>query len=247
MKTIIFSMLLFVTLPCMAQHENDRHKEISEKIKSGFPSITRSLGGSFQPFRQLNHSVADLPQYKALNSFTPTIGLGWIKERNRIIADAGITFGHSIGGNSNKKSSTVRYIGFNANAGYNVSYKDNLMIYPLIGLGYETYQAIFYKDNSNVDFNDVLTSPITQSAIRPLKFRNGFLVYRLGAGVSYTPQNNSPASIGIQTGYTGSFAKRAWKSNDYQSFRNAPRDVISQFYFNFVLTTKPWMKRKHNS
>ncbi|MBW7891091.1 MAG: hypothetical protein H3C48_08725 [Chitinophagaceae bacterium] len=244
MKTIIFSMLLFVALPCIAQHENDRHKEISKKIKSGFPSITRSLGGSFQPFKQINRAVAHLPQYKELNAFTPTIGLGWFKEKNRIIADAGITLGHSVGGHSSKKSSTVRYIGFNANAGYNVSYKENLMIYPLIGLGYETYQAIFYKDNSNIDFNDVLTSPVTQSAVRPLKFRNGFLVYRLGGGISYTPEKSPDASIGIQTGYTGSFTKKAWKSNDYQSFRNAPRDVISQFYFNIVLTTKPWPMRK---
>lgn len=244
MKAIILAMLGFITLPSMAQRNNEHHKEIDEKIKSGFPSITRSLGGSFQPFRRLNRSVADLPQYKAVNSFTPTIGLGWFKERNRVVSDVGITFGHSIGGSSNQKSSTVRYIGFNANAGYNVSYIDNLMIYPLIGLGYETYQTIFYKDNSNINFNDVLTSPITQSAIRPQKFRNGFLAYRLGGGVSYAPQKNWPASIGIQTGYTGSFAKKAWKTNDYQSLGNAPKDVLSQFYFNVVLTTKPWMKRK---
>jgi hypothetical protein len=117
---------------------------------------------------------------------------------------------------------------------------ERITFYPFAGLGAQKYQALFYRDNSSINFDDVLASPAVQNSISSVKFNNGFLVYRLGFGFSLKSPKY-PASIGVQAGYTGSFKKNAWRSNEGQTLRNAPEDRISQFYISLVLTNKPWM------
>lgn len=242
MRKIIFTLLSITALSASAQHTQDHKKWDKEKMVEYMPSFSRTLGGSFQTFDGLNGRLFGLPQYKSLKNYTATIGLGWFKERNRVISDAGFTLGSSMSGKRDERSSTIRYIGFNANVGYDLLKNDNITLYPLLGLGYQGYQAIFYKDNSQVDFNDVLESPVVQQNIIPVKFTNGFFIYRAGAGVLFKSPK-CPGSIGVQTGYTGSFQKRAWRTNDGQLLVNAPKDGISQFYFNVVLVTNPWMRK----
>lgn len=243
MKIIISALLSILVLSAISQDKKDHKKWNKEKMAEFMPSLSRTLGGSIQQFNGLNNRLNGLPQYKTLKNYTATIGLGWFKERDRVISDAGITLGSSLSGKRNEKSSTIRYISFNANIGYDVLKNENITLYPLLGLGYQGYQAVFYKDNSRVDFNDVLESPALQQSITPVKFTNGFFVYRAGAGVLFKSPK-CPASIGLQTGYTGSFQKRAWRTNDGQLLANAPKDGISQFYFNVMLVTNMWMKRE---
>jgi len=234
MKVIISILLLGISLSSNAQHG---------KKDKFLPLITRSVGGSFQQFDGLNSRVANLPQYKQLKDHAATLGLGWLKERNRIISGGGITIGSSMSGERDKKSSTIRYIGFNADLGYDLLKTEKIMLYPLAGLGFQKYQAIFYKDNSAVDFNDVLQSPAVQNSISSVKFNNSFLVYRLGFGISVKSSKYPSNSIGIQAGYTSSFKKHAWRSNENQVLGNAPEDKISQFYIGLVLTCKPWLMK----
>lgn len=243
MRKIIFALLSITTLLASAQQKKIHKKWDKEKMAEYMPSFSRTLGGSFQKFNGLNSRLFGLPQYKSLRNHTATIGLGWFKERNRVISDAGFTLGSSLSGKRNEKSSTIRYISFNANVGYDVLKNEHITLYPLLGLGYQGYQAIFYKNNSQVAFNDVLESPVVQQNITPVKFTNGFLVYRAGAGVLFKSPK-CPGSIGVQTGYTGSFQKRAWRTNDGQLLANAPKDGISQFYFNVMLVTNPWMRKE---
>jgi hypothetical protein len=235
MKLITCLLLLGISLSSIAQH----HKE-HDKKHDFLPLITRSLGGSFQQFNSLNGRVAGLTQYKQLKDYTATLGLGWLKEQNRFISGAGITIGSSMSGDRDKKSSTIRYIGFNADLGYDLLKSEKIMLYPLAGLGLQKYQAIFFRDNSTVDFNNVLESPAVQNSISSIKFNNAFLVYRLGFGVSVKAPKYPSHSIGIQAGYTGSFKKHDWKSNENQVLNNSPEDRISQFYVSLVLTSKPW-------
>lgn len=242
MKLIFLSLLLGITMIASAQ-ETKKHSSFSkEKMEEWLPSMTLSLGGSFQNFSNLNTRLKSLPQYEQLKVYTPTLSLGWFKERDRIISDARITFGSSMGNWRKHKQSTVRYIGFNANAGYDVLNNEKITLYPLAGLGYQTYQTILYKDNSNVNFNDVLTSPVIQNSINSISFYNGFWVYRLGAGVLFTSPKHPQGSIGLQAGYTGSFQKRSWRTKDNQILQNTPRDMVSQFYFGVIFTHKPQMK-----
>ncbi|PVD51849.1 hypothetical protein DC498_12415 [Terrimonas sp.] len=243
MKLIICCLFSIAVLPATAQHKKEHKKWDKEKMAEYMPSLSRTLGGSFQKFSGLNNRLVNLPQYEPLKNYTATIGLGWFKERNRIISDAGITLGSSMSARRDEKSSTIRYIGFNANIGYDVLKNEHITLFPLVGLGYQGYQSVFYKDNSQVDFDDVLESPIVQQNITPVKFTNGFFVYRAGAGVLFKSPKH-PASIGLQAGYTGSFQKRAWRTNDRQSLANAPEDRISQFYFNVVLISNPWMRMR---
>ena len=245
MKFTVFCFLLFaVSFSANAQHSMWHHKSDKEKMAQNPPSITRTLGASFQKFDGLSSRLTGLPQYQELKKSTATIGLGWLHEMNRVVSDAGITLGSSMSGHRDKKSSTVRYIGFNANLGYDVLKSEKITLYPLLGLGYQGYQAVFYKDNSGINFNDVLTSPAVQNAISPVRFTNGFLVYRAGAGVLFKSPKCPSGSIGLQAGYTGSFKKRAWRSNEGQALRNAPEDQISQFYVSLVLASNSWMRRR---
>jgi opacity protein-like surface antigen len=244
MKIIITALLFAIVMPSFAQRENEHNKHDMEKMEQFLPSVTRSIGGSFQQFDGLNARVANLPQYEHLKDYTATLGLGWMKEKDRFISDMGITIGSSLSRHRDEKSSTIRYIGFNANAGYDVLKDERITLYPLVGIGFQAYQAIFYKDNSAVDFDDVLQSPAVENSIHPVKFNNGFWVYRAGLGLSFKSPKHPSSSIGLQAGYTGSFQKRAWRSRENQSLRNAPKDRISQFYVSLILTSKPWMMMK---
>ncbi len=239
MKSIFVYLLICFTLTASAQEKKKVHHYDKEKMEEWLPSMTLSLGGSFQDFRNFNSRLKNLPQYQQLRVYTPTLALGWFKERDRLISDVGITFGSSMGNWRKHKQSTVRYVGFNANAGYDVLNNEKITLYPLAGIGYQTYQAILYKDNSNVNFNDVLTSPVIQNSINNISFYNSFWVYRLGAGVLFTSSKHPQGSIGLQAGYTGSFQKRSWRTRDNQILRNTPRDGVSQFYIGVVFTHKP--------
>lgn len=208
------------------------------------PQVTRSIGISFQKFDGLNSRIAGLPQYKGLRDYTGTLGLGWMKERNRVISVGNLTVGSSMSGDRDKKSSTIRYIGIDANIGYDVIPSESITLYPMAGLGLQGYQAIFYKDNSGVAFNDVLTSPAVQNNIRSVRFSNGFGVYRLGLGFALKSPKNPANSIGLQAGYAGSFKKNDWKSNEYQTLSGAPEDKVSQVFVNIVFTSQPFHKRR---
>ncbi len=230
MKFIISFLAVGIGLSVNAQHFMK---------DSVMPGITRSIGASFQKFDGLNSRVAGLPQFKQLKEHTATLGLGWLKERKRVISAGGVTIGSSMSGDKDEKSSTIRYIGVNADLGYDVIASDRVMLYPLAGLGFQGYQAIFYKDNSQVPFNDVLQSPTVQNSISSVRFNNSFFVYRFGLGFSVKSLKHPENSIGLQAGYTGSFKSRAWKSNENQALSNAPEDKISQFFISLVLISKP--------
>jgi hypothetical protein len=236
MKVFLCLVLAGISLSSVAQHR----KEHNQKDKY-LPSITRSLGASFQQFDGLNARVAGIPQYKQLRGHTATLGLGWLQEQNRFISIAGLMIGSSMSGDRDERSSTIRYFGAHADLGYDLLKSEKIMLYPLAGLGFQKYQAIFYKDNSGVDFNDVLESPAIQNSISSVRFKNTFLVYRLGIGVALKSPKYPSNSIGIQAGYSGSFKKRDWRTNENQALDNSPEDRISQFYVSLVLTAKPWM------
>jgi hypothetical protein len=236
-----FLLLTIIAFSASAQRRHDRRKYDKEHMMQYMPSVTRSLGGSIQKFNGINSRVANLPQYKQLMDYTATLGLGWFKEKDRLISNGGVTIGSSMSRHRDQKSSTIRYIAFNADIGYDLLKNENISLYPLAGLGVQAYQAVFFKDNSAVDFNGVLTSPSAQTSITPVKFKNQFLVYRFGAGVSFTSPKCPSNSIGLQGGYTGSFRRNDWKTNYGQTLGNSPTDRISQFYISLLLITKPWM------
>ena len=230
MKSISSLLLLTITLSATAQ----QHKKAMV-----MPLSTFSIGGSFQKFDGLNSRVAGLPQFKQLSDNTGTLGLGWLKENKRIISSGNITLGSSMSGHHDEKSSTIRYASIDLNLGYDVIKSEKIMLYPFVGLGYQGYQAIFFKDNSNVPFNQVLQSDVVKNAISSVRFNNSFFVYRAGIGFAVQSVKCPGSSIGFQTGFTGSFNSRAWKSNENQTLGNAPTDKISQFFGSIVFTGTP--------
>ncbi len=244
MKLIISATLVCLSVSCFAQDTKKERKFDKEKMGKIMPSMTRTAGVSFQSFDGLNSRVAGLPQYTPIKDHAFTLGMGWMKEMNRVVSDVGINIGSSLTRERDEQSSTIRHIGFNANIGYDVLKSEKVTLYPLVGLGAQAYQAVFYKDNSAVDFDDVLGSPTLQNNISPVKFNNKFLVYRAGFGVAFKSPKHPGSSIGLQAGYTGSFKKHAWKSSANQSLGNAPEDRISQFYVSLVMASMPWMMKK---
>jgi hypothetical protein len=245
MKMFITSLMLLAACSAAAQDRPMHKKHDWKDMEKYIPSMTRSLGGSFQQFDKLNGRVANLPQYESLKGYTATLGLGMIREMNRVVSEMNINIGSSLSAHRDRKSSTIHYIGFNANMGYDVLNKKMVSLYPFVGLGYQVYQAVFYRDNTAVDFNSVLGLPGIQETISPIKFRNDFFVYRAGIGVQLKSVRYPSNAIGLQAGYTGSFRKNAWRSKDGQALNNAPRDGISQFYFSVILSSAPWQMMMH--
>src|SRR5262245_61354772 len=99
MKAFICLLLLAFAISSNAQ---------DDKNERFIPSRTRSLGGAFQQFDGLNSRVANLPQYEQLKDYSATLGLGWFKEKDRLISIMGVTIGSTMSGHRDEKSSTVR-------------------------------------------------------------------------------------------------------------------------------------------
>lgn len=232
MKFIFLSILTLLSLTSMAQ--NDKKKQ----GHSGSMATVHGIGISFQQFSGLNSRIAAFPQYKGLRDYMGTISLGSRKVNKNFISDFTITGANSMSGNRNKKSSNLRSLAAGLSLGYDVIPSEKIMLYPMVGIGAEGFQAKFYKDNSGVNFNDVLNSPGTQNAIRAVKFTNSFATYNLGLGFSFKPEKRS-SSIGIQASYTGSFNSRSWKSSDRQELANAPEDRLSRFQVGLVFSGMP--------
>jgi opacity protein-like surface antigen len=230
MKHLCFVLLLAASFPAMAQHGD---------MGNFFPSITHELGGSFQKFDGLNSRIATLPQYKQLPAYASMLELGWFKQQRQFIMTGGFTAASSMGADHDKRSSTIRFLGVHADLGYDVLNSSRVMLYPMVGLGLEKYQARFFKDNSSVAFDDLISSPTVQNDIRSLDLTNGFFNYRLGLGVGFKSPKYPSNSIGIQVGYSGSFKSNPWKSNQNQTLAGAPEDKVSRFSVGIILIGRP--------
>jgi hypothetical protein len=237
MKTIISFLLICSCLTAIAQ--DDKKLEF-------FPEMSRGAGVSFQKFDGLNDRIAGFPQYKQIRNATGVLQLGTFKESHQFISQMNLMAGSSMSGDRSEKSSTIRYLGAGIDIGYDFIKSEKVALFPLIGLGYQAYQARFFRDNSAVDFDNVLQSTTTQNNIKPLDLTNGFFNYRLGIGLAATSAKYH-CSIGVQAMYVGSFQDRAWRSGDAQTLSNAPSDGLSQIYAGLVLTCRPFfmMKRGH--
>lgn len=234
MKTFAIACLLVLTFSAYSQER-----------KSGYAlRMTHGIGGSYQEFNGLNERMSAFPQYDALKNYYGTLNLGWSKEVKRFIHTLDLTAGSTMTGKRNRRSSTVRFLGVSTDIGYDVIKNDRVMLYPLAGVGFEKYQALFFKDNSGVDFNAVAGSTAVQESIGPVDFKNNFFNYRFGIGAQFSSKMFPAHSIGLQAGYTGSFTNRAWKSNYYQQLANAPQDDISRFYVTLLFGFSP-TKWKH--
>ncbi len=227
MKITVLALLTMLTLGASAQKDKKWH--------SGNMTQIQGIGVSFQQFSGLNSRIAANPQYKTVRDYMGTISLGSRMMKNNFISDLTITGANSMSGNRNKKSSNLRSLAAGFSIGYDFIPSEKLMLYPMVGFGIEGFQAKFYKDNSAVNFNDVLNSPNTKNALSAVKFTNSFATYNLGGGFSFKPAKCN-GTIGLQASYTGSFSSKAWKSSDRQELANAPEDRLSRFQVGLVFT-----------
>jgi len=235
MKTIMFIALSVLSLSAVAQEKKEK-KTRWDNMTSHMPVImNRGAGVTFLDFNRLNARMAGFPQYKGLNNRIYTLSFGSMHVEKNLVSQFTITGGSSLTGNPNKKSSTLRTLGAGMDLGYDVIPAKNIMVYPMVGLGAETYQAVFFKDVNAINFNDVANSPAVQNDIRKVKFVNSFLTYRLGMGITFkSPKDDG--SIGLQVGYVSGFRSQAWKSAEYQNLNNAPKDGLQRFAVTLVFT-----------
>lgn len=227
MKITLLALLTMLTLSTTAQKDGKWH--------SGTMTSIQGIGISFQQFSGLNSRVALNPQYKTLRDYMGTISLGSRMVNKNFISEFTVTGANSMSGNRSKKSSNLRSLAAGISIGYDFIPSEKFMLYPMAGIGVEGFQAKFYRDNSAVNFNDVLNSPVTENAISSVKFTNAFATYNLGGGFSFK-QAKCNGSIGIQASYTGSFSSQNWKSSERQELANAPNDRLSRFQVGLVFT-----------
>lgn len=242
MKNMIVLLLCAVTFSANAQKGKNK-KDKWHHMKGDMSIMTRGIGVSFQKFDALNSRIAGFPQYKALPDHMWTLSGGSMHVEKNFISQFTIGAGSSLTGNPDKRSSAMRYIGGGIDFGYDLVPAETVMLYPLVGIGAETYQAKFYKDVSAVDFDLAATSSTVQNSNRSVKFNNSFLTYRLGLGLAFKSPKH-PGSVGIQAGYTGSFKDRSWKTSENQTLANAPKDGLSRFAVSLVFTGGGMMMHK---
>ncbi len=234
MKSIMLIAFSIFSLSAMAQEKTDK-KAKWEKMKSMKPIMTHGIGVSFQNFDGLNNRIAGFPQYDGLNNRIWTISAGSMHVMNNFVSQTTITGGSSLTGNPNSKSSTLRTIGGGFDLGYDVIPSKTVMLFPLVGLGAETFHAIYYRDVNAVEFDAVANSTTVQNSLRKTKFVNSAFTYRLGLGMSVkSPKDHG--TIGIQAGYVSGFHDEKWKSAEYQNLSNAPHDVIKRFSVSLIFS-----------
>lgn len=222
-----------------AQEKTDKKAKWS-KMKSSMPIMMNGIGVSFQNFDALNNRIAGFPQYKGLNNRVWTLTAGSMHVEKNFVSQMTITGGSSLTGNPDKKSSTLRTIGGGMDFGYDVIPSKTVMLYPMVGLGAETFHAIYYRDVNAVEFDAVANSTTVQNSIRKTKFVNSAFTYRLGLGFSVkSPKDNG--TIGLQAGYVSGFHDEKWKSAEYQSLNNAPKDRLQRFNVSLVFTGSKMM------
>mgnify|MGYP000896508622 CR=1 FL=1 len=227
MKRIVLLFTTIVSLSAFGQKKN----------KATFFS-TSGIGVSFQKFENLNSRIANFPQYKELKDHDFTLTLGSMKVMRNFISSLSVTGGSSLSGDKHKRSSSLNFLSGGIDIGYDVIPGDVIMLYPMIGIGAEGYQAKYHLDNSTVPFDVVLGSPTTQNNIESLKLTNSFVTYRLGLGFAVKSPKHTGA-IGIRAGYIGSFKDREWKSAEGQTLGGAPKDNLSRFQVSLVMMGMP--------
>ncbi len=235
MKKILLVIFSGICLSSYAQKKKTRD--------STTMLMTNGIGVSFQQFNELNKRIASFPQYKGLRDQMWTLTLGSMNVRKRFVSGLNVTGGSSLSGDRGKRSSALRFLSGGLDLGYDLIPSDRIMLFPLVGFGAETYRAIFHKDNSAVDFNDVLGSPITQNNIRSVKFTNSYFTYRLGLGFALKSPNSN-GSVGIQLGYIGSFTENSWKGQENQVLSRSPEDRLGRFQVSLLFGNKSNMMRK---
>lgn len=234
MKIMLAILLCSVSLAVTAQEKKDK-KANWENMKKYMPQMTKSVGISLQKFDGLRDRLAGFPQYAPIKNHIWTISAGSMHNINNFISHMGITAGSSLTGNPDKKSSAMRILGGSLDLGYDVIPAERVMVYPMVGIGGETYHALLYKDVSANDFNDVANSPGLQNSIRSVKFVNSFFTYRLGLGIALKSPGGY-GSIGLQGTYIGGFQRESWESAEYQALANAPSDELRRVQISLVFT-----------
>jgi len=240
MKTsILFFALSIFSLQAMAQETTDKKSKWG-KMKSSMPIMMNGIGVSFQNFDALNNRIAGFPQYKGLNNRIWTLTAGSMHVEKNFVSLMSITGGSSLTGNPSERSSALRTIGGGIDLGYDVIPSKMIMLYPLVGIGAETFHAIYYRDVNAVQFDAVANSSTVQNSIRKTKFVNSAFTYRLGMGFSVKSPKDY-GSIGIHAGYVSGFHDEKWKSAEYQNLGNAPHDVIKRFSISLIFTGSKMM------
>lgn len=234
MKKVLLIILSCICLSSYAQKKKTKDSTIM--------LMTNGIGVTFQQFDELNKRIGLNPQYKPLKDQMWSLSLGSMNVKKRFVSGLNVTGGSSLSGDRGKRSSALRFLSGGIDFGYDLLPSDKFMLYPLVGLGGELYRAVFYKDNAAVDFNDVLTSPVTQNNIQSVKFNNSFLTYRLGLGFALKSPKGT-GSVGVQLGYIGSFTDRSWKGQENQVLSASPEDRVSRFQLSLVFGNKSHMMR----
>jgi hypothetical protein len=224
MKPGILLLLLVISASVIAQET---------KNDDFIPQMTNGLGISFQTFNGINDRISKLSQYRRLDNYAATIELGMLTEHKQFVSDMNVMLGSSFSGHSHG-GSVIRYFGVNIGWGYDLLKEKNKMLYPLVGLSLQGYQARFYQDNSSVPFDNVVESPPTQNDLHSLDFTTLFFAYRLGLGFSVFSSRHPKFSVGLQGIYTGSFNSQTWKNNQGQSLLNAPEDRLNQYHISLL-------------
>lgn len=197
--------------------------------------LFHSHGISFQTFENLNKRISLYPQFEQSKNSTGTFQFGIVTERNKLITSFSINAGSSLSGKRDKKSTATNFMGFSADAGYNLLQNTRLAFYPFAGLGYEKFKATFNRDNSTLSFDSVLQSVNFQQGTENLVLTNSFIVYRLGLGINVTSRKHLEKSLGLQVGYSGGFNGNDWKINKSQILLNSPKDNLSKFFTSVII------------
>lgn len=235
-----FSLAFIILITCIQLQAQSKH--ISKKSHY----IYHSHGISFQKYTNLKARITSNPKYEHIPTSMGTLQLGFITVANKLSFTTGATVGNSLSGNKKTRSTACKMLGASIDVGYNLYAKDRLAITPFIGLEVENHTVQFNKDNSTIAFDSILSNTNIAQSVMPVIFYNTFFNYRTGITLSYKSIQNKRSSVGLQVGYSGSFAVTDWKINTTQTLATSPKDGLYKAFANVIFRYQFFSKKKQS-
>jgi len=234
MKKLLLLLLTLISISSFSQNEDS---VISSPDNT---HIYYGIGAAGQNFAGIGSRIALRPEYEALRKTEASLSIGLTREINSLMVDYNLSFGSSLSGDRERKSSSIISFGYSFTLGVNLcrnySPRHRIKLWPFAGIGIQTFKVALNKDLAAVPFDSVLQSTNWQQRTAPLRFSNTFFTYKTGVAIDFVSKHNKRSAYGLRAGYIGSFKSKDWRINEEQVLANAPTDKLSRWFATLQVT-----------
>ncbi len=196
-----------------------------------------------------NHLNARLQKYypKSIPQNTFGIAMGGKTAANQFLFQGDVSMSFGINSERGKGNTNVYFVGLNLEGGIFLTRPGAVRIYPFAGFGLDVAGVSAKQRTDNVNFDSVLSNPITRENTRPINLGTFFVSWKSGIAIDFgNPKKpDHPYSFGLRVGYKQSFNNGRWILEGDNNFANVPSDRLKQWSAGIVFYGATSSTKKH--